>query len=92
MRVRSLVRAPQKIVQRPYLTAVAFDFDDAQSHETALGGVDVLALITPALPTLAGGRRISRSSPTRSPPQPGRRHDRSPRSPNGSSAHKRAIR
>jgi putative NADH-flavin reductase len=35
-RVRSLVRAPQKIVQRPNLTAVAFDFDDAQSHAAAL--------------------------------------------------------
>jgi uncharacterized protein YbjT (DUF2867 family) len=49
-RVRNLVRAPQNIVQRPNLTAAAFDFDDTQGHAAALTGVDVLALITPALP------------------------------------------
>jgi NAD(P)H dehydrogenase (quinone) len=44
-RVRNLVRAPQKVVPRPNLTATAFDFDDAASHAAALAGIDVLALI-----------------------------------------------
>ena len=49
-RVRGLVRDPNNLAPRAYLTAVAFDFDDRGTYEPALAGVDVLALISPARP------------------------------------------
>jgi uncharacterized protein YbjT (DUF2867 family) len=49
-RVCNLVRAPEAVAPRPNLRAVAFDFDDRATHESALAGIDVLALISPALP------------------------------------------
>jgi uncharacterized protein YbjT (DUF2867 family) len=45
--VRNLVRNPSEAAPRERLAAVAFDFDD---RRTWLAGVDVLALISPALP------------------------------------------
>ena len=49
-RVRGLVRDPNNVAPRAYLTAVAFDFDDRRTYGPALAGVDVLALISPARP------------------------------------------
>jgi uncharacterized protein YbjT (DUF2867 family) len=49
-RVRGLVRDPNNVAPRAYLTAVAFDFDDRETFEPALAGVDVLALISPGQP------------------------------------------
>ena len=49
-RVRNLVRNPREAAPRERLAAVAFDFDDRRTYEPALAGVDVLALISPALP------------------------------------------
>jgi uncharacterized protein YbjT (DUF2867 family) len=48
--VRKLVRDPQKIAPHPNLTAAAFDFDNRESYQPALAGIEVLALITPAHP------------------------------------------
>ena len=48
--VRNLVRNPREAAPRERLAAVAFDFDDRRTYEPALAGVDVLALISPALP------------------------------------------
>jgi uncharacterized protein YbjT (DUF2867 family) len=48
--VRRLVRDPRKIESRPHLGAAAFDFGDPHSCAPALAGIDVLALISPALP------------------------------------------
>jgi NAD(P)H dehydrogenase (quinone) len=48
--VRSLVRDPRKTESCPHLHAKAFDFADPQSHASALEGIDVLALISPAQP------------------------------------------
>ena len=48
--VRRLVRDPRKIENRPHLGAAAFDFGDPHSYAPALAGIDVLALISPALP------------------------------------------
>jgi len=48
--VRRLVRDPRKIESRPHLGAAAFDFGDPHSYAPALAGIDVLALISPALP------------------------------------------
>jgi uncharacterized protein YbjT (DUF2867 family) len=48
--VRNLVRNLSEVTPRERLAAVAFDFDDQRSHEPAIAGVDVLALISPARP------------------------------------------
>jgi uncharacterized protein YbjT (DUF2867 family) len=49
-RVRNLVRDPGKVASHRSLTAVAFDFEDNETYEPALAGVDVFALISPARP------------------------------------------
>jgi uncharacterized protein YbjT (DUF2867 family) len=48
--VRNLVRDPGKVASHRSLTAVAFNFEDYETYEPALTGVDVFALISPARP------------------------------------------
>ncbi|MGO9423595.1 NmrA family NAD(P)-binding protein [Roseiarcus sp.] len=49
-RVRSLVRDPERAMRPRSLTPVAFDLDAPGRYESAVAGVDVLALVTPAHP------------------------------------------